>query len=124
MAYPPSQPQYSQGYTKGVLSTLYYSCFINDIPDCVSLGSTIRLFADESVLYRPIITMEDDIKLQEDLDKLQEWEKDWLMEFHSKKWQVLHVTSKRNPVRKDYTIHGETFEETESVKYLGVKNSK
>ena len=64
--------------------------------------------------------MEDAIKLQEDLDKLQEWEKDWLMTFYPKKCQVLHVTSKRNPVRKDYTIHGEPLEETESAKYLGV----
>ena len=50
-------------------------------PDCVLPRSTARLLADGSVLYRPIKIMEDAIKVQEDLDKLQEWEKDWLMEF-------------------------------------------
>ena len=58
--------------------------------------------------------------LQHDLDRLQQWEKDWLMEFHPQKCQVLHITSKRKPVLASYTIHGHTLEEISSAKYLGV----
>lgn len=32
--------------------------------------------------------------IQYDLDRLQQWEKDWLMELHPQKCQVLHITSK------------------------------
>ena len=60
--------QVQSGVHQGsVIDPLLFLFYINDLPDCVLPGSTIRLFADESVLYRPIITMEDDIKLQEDL---------------------------------------------------------
>jgi hypothetical protein len=36
-------------------------------------------------LYRDIKTTEDARKLQDDLEQLQKWERDWLMEFHPKK---------------------------------------
>ena len=32
----------------------------------------------------------DQVKLQEDLDRLQEWERDWLMEFNPIKCEVNH----------------------------------
>ena len=37
-----------------------------------------------------------------------------------KKCQVMHTTSKMSPVKKDYSIHGESLDETESAKYIGV----
>ena len=36
------------------------------------------------------------------------------------KCQALHITSKRKPVRFLYNIHGQTLEEADSAKYLGV----
>jgi hypothetical protein len=38
-------------------------------------------------------------KLQDDLEQLQKWERDWLMEFQPKKCQVTNITSKRNIIR-------------------------
>jgi hypothetical protein len=42
-------------------------------------------------LYRDIKTTEDARKLQDDLEQLQKWERDWLMEFHPKKCQVRNL---------------------------------
>jgi hypothetical protein len=57
-----------------MLSTLlfgqiYHSLeiYINDLPDYIK-HSKIRLFADDSIIYRPIKTQADCIKLQEDLE--------------------------------------------------------
>ena len=113
--------QVQSGVPQGsVLGPLLFLLFINDLPDCVSPESTVRLFADDCVLYRNIKNTEDANQLQADLNGLQQWETDWLMEFHPKKCQVLHVTNKRNIVNQSYTIHGHTLEVVDTAKYLGV----
>ena len=56
-----------------VLDPLLFLCFVNDIPNCVS--SNIRLYADDILLYRTINVMDDCVKLQDDLNALQQWEK-------------------------------------------------
>ena len=86
-------------------------------------SSTTRLFADNSVLYRGIRSLDDAIELQKNLEK-QEWERDWLMEFHPQKCQDVHVSNKRNPIKKDYIVHGVTLQETDEVKYLGISLHK
>lgn len=103
-----------------VLGPLLFLLFINDLPNYVSENSITRLFADDSLLYRSIKSAEDAQELQKDLDGLQRWEKDWLMEFHPGKCQVLHITNKRMPIRHLYTIHGQTLQEVDSAKYLGI----
>jgi hypothetical protein len=64
-----------------VLGPLFFLVFINDLPNYVSPESTTRMFADDCALYRSIHSDQDAKALQQDLDGLQRWEKDWLMEF-------------------------------------------
>ena len=73
-----------------------------------------------TVVYRQISSEEDCVGLQIDLDSLQEWEKEWLMEFHPSKCQLLRVTNKKKPVVGQYKIHDHILEEVDSAKYLGV----
>ena len=62
--------------------------------------------------------------LQEDLERLLDWEKDWGMTFHPSKCQVISVTKKRKIVNFDYVMKGHILEKVESVKYLGVTIDK
>ena len=103
-----------------VLGPLLFLLFINDLPDYVSEKSTVRLFADDCALYRTIKDKDDAIKLQEDLDELQRWENEWLMEFHPQKCQILHFTNKRKVVDMPYNIHGHVLEVVDTAKYLGI----
>ena len=66
-----------------VLGPILFLCYINDLPDQVS--STARLFADDCLLYRNINATADADTLQDDIDRLQKWEADWLMEFNPDK---------------------------------------
>ena len=63
-----------------VLGPTLFLIYINEIAH--NINSTIRLFADDSVLYRQINSPDDHRILQEDLQKLVEWSKTWQMEFN------------------------------------------
>jgi hypothetical protein len=101
-----------------VLGPILFLIYINDLPEGVK--SEVRLFADDTIMYRPISNPQDSLALQEDLDKLIEWEQDWLKEFHPGKCQVIRVTRSKKPITSDYYLHGHKLETVDSAKYLGV----
>ena len=103
-----------------VLGPLLFLIYINDISNGLSPGTKIRLFADDSLLYRTINSKNDCDILQHDLNKLQQWEKSWKMEFHPQKCQLLTITNKINPTKNIYSIHNIPLQKTDSAKYLGV----
>ena len=103
-----------------VLGPLLFLAYINDLPSGITEGTSARLFADDCILYRNIRSQEDADILEKDLNQLQQWEKDWLMEFHPDKCQLLRVTNKRKPICAKYTIHQQELQKTDTAKYLGV----
>ena len=103
-----------------VLGPLYFLIYINDIGEKLTSGTKLRLFADDSLLYRDIKSRNDSEILQRDLDGLQKWEEKWKMEFHPDKCQVLTITNKKQTIRSEYTIHNQLLKATDSAKYLGV----
>ena len=86
-----------------------------DIDLNLSTDTHIRLFADDSLLYRTIKTKEDSAILQKDLDTLQAWELNNKMEFHPDKCQVLRITNKTKPIQVNYNIHDVRLSQVESA---------
>ena len=107
-----------QGSVLGPSLFLYY---INDMPEGLSSSSTVRLFADDIVVYMAITSDIDAEKLQDGLNKLAEWEIRWLMKFHPEKCNLLSITKNRNVIKTDYIPHGHKLEHIKSAKYLGVE---
>ena len=105
-----------------VLGPILFLIYINDLPDGVK--SQVRLFADDTILYRNILKTQDERILQEDLRRLENWEQQWLMEFHPGKCQVIRVTRSRMPIKTKYLLHNHQLEIVPSTKYLGVTISQ
>ena len=101
-----------------VLGPVLFLLYINDIQD--SIQSNIRLFADDSIVYREINSPDDQVKLQQDLQTLANWSKTWLMDFNIKKCAILSITRKRNPSSFPYSIHGKLLSRVKQHDYLGV----
>jgi hypothetical protein len=104
-----------QGSVLGPCLFLYY---INDIAE--QLASTTRLFADDTMIYMTVRNKDDAKVLQEDIDKLVEWESKWMMKFHPEKCEVITISRKKNPVIYNYTMHGHQLSHVSSIKYLGL----
>ena len=71
-----------------------------------------------------ISNQEDAASLQEDLDHLQEWERDWQMNINPDKYEKIRITIKRKIIQTTYEIHGQVLKETTKAKYLGVTIDK
>ena len=102
-----------------VIAPIFFLIYINDLPN--NLKSTVRLFADDTIIYMTKPNRTDATALQQDLDKLAKWKETWQMEFHPQKCSVLHITRSHNPKYKQYTLHGHILVKE---KYLGVVISK
>jgi hypothetical protein len=90
------------------------------MPDNIHVRSTVRIFADDTIMYLAITSDVDTVHLQEELDKLASWELAWMMSFHPEKCNVLTVSRKRNIIKRGYILHGHQLEQVTSAKYLGV----
>ena len=86
----------SSGVPQGsVIGPTLFFIFINDIQD--NSKSPLRLFADDCVVYREIVTDDDYHILQQDLLQLSSWSATWQMKFNVKKCAVLSITRTRSP---------------------------
>ena len=106
-----------------VLGPLLFLIYINDMPNVVSEGTFIRLFADDCLVYRYInkkTAEQDQLILQRDLQSLHEWTVKWGMKFNPSKCQIMHLSRAQEPYTKFYELCGEILESVESAKYLGL----
>ena len=103
-----------------VLGPVLFLIFINDLPD--NIRSSVRLFADDCVLYRNIKSPVDCQILQDDLNSLSQWETDWQMKFNVAKCHSMRVTRHLHDkqILFDYTLHQQKLEQVQSAKYLGL----
>ena len=106
-----------------VLGPLLFLTYINDLPD--GLASTVKLFADDTLLYGVVVDDSDCDNLQDDLNKLEIWQNEWQMEFNPSKCNIMRISNKQRPPQRTYFFCGSKLEQVDSASYLGITvNSK
>ena len=114
--------QVTSGVLQGsVFCPILFLIYSNDLPDTTK--SKVRLFADDTAIYLAVSSLEDAHILQQDLDRLHQWELQWDMELNPSKCVVIHVTRSRTPVLSQYLLHGQASGSVAISKYLGVEIS-
>jgi len=117
--YDSSSREVISGVPQGtVLGPLLFLCYINDLPRHVK--SSVKLYADDVILYRVIDSDVDHEILQQDLVALSEWANIWQMTFNLAKCELLCITNKKNPSKYCYSLNGENVRGVPHTKYLGV----
>lgn len=89
----------------------------------VSPQTSIKLFADDCLLYRTIKNADDERQLQQDLNSMVEWSNTWLMRFNASKCHQLKITRQQKFLPTKYNINGIQLQEVNHHPYLGVELS-
>ena len=114
-----------------ILGPLFFVIFINDMFEHVSDGTDIALYADDTKIWRKIISWRDHEIFQNDIDALQKWAENNKMKFHPGKCKVISVLSRASEQHMElwsmlpfqlflYTLNGHILDFSESEKDLGV----
>lgn len=101
-----------------VLAPILFLLFINDITSQVE--SKIRFFADDCVLYREVLSRQDQISLNKDFSLIAQWCENWQMVINFDKTVSMSVTKKKSKLSFPYGYDSIILNTVTQYKYLGV----
>lgn len=105
-----SKASVTSGIPQGsVLGPMLFVIYINDLPRHVS--NPVKMFADDTKLYARSDEQDATEALQDDLDKLQQWSRDWQLRFHPEKCSVLKLGANKSEAVYYMTTKSEDGEE-------------
>ena len=101
-----------------VLGPVLFLIFINDLE--VGVSSTVLKFADDTKLFRPVVSAVDREQVQSDLDTICNWADRWNMEFNVSKCKVIRYGRKITNIDPLYLMYDVPIKKDNSEKDLGV----
>ena len=95
-----------------ILGPLFFVIFINDLPEVVTPGNTVSLYADDCKTSRVINCPVHHSLFQSDIDNIYRWSLQNRMEFYVKKCKLMRICKKRSPLLSDLHLNNSTLEST------------
>ena len=81
-----------------ILGPILFVLFINDLPNGISSGTELALYADDTKIWRNILSESDHEALQNDINYLYRWSITNKMSFHPQKCKVISVANRLPPL--------------------------
>ena len=110
-----------------ILGPILFVLFINDMPSGLSQGTDLALYADDTKIWRKILSESDHETLQNDINYLHNWSIANKMSFHPKKCKVISVANRLPPllgilpdIQYFYQLGEAALEYADSERDLGV----
>ena len=97
---------------------MLFALYVNDLPE--KIHTKCLLFADDVKLYHTILTQNDSLLLQKDVDSLCQWSSDWKLDLNPTKCKSFSITLKRCPIVVSYKVKNAELERVSTIKDLGV----
>jgi hypothetical protein len=109
----------SSGVPQGsVLGPLLFLAYVNEV--WMNTDLSIKLFADDCIIYRKIVNNTDVERLQKDLDTLGEWAVENEMKINPGKSKAIRFTRARVKSPLKHFLGNQNIPEASSCKYLGI----
>ena len=102
-----------------ILDPLPFIIYVNDLPSIVSYSKTF-IFADDTKCSKSIMSDSDHQLLQEDLNSLSQWSREWKLLFNESKFRLLQFRSSAVRSVRTYNICGQNIEPSTCHKDLGI----
>ena len=104
-----------------VLGPLLFLIYIDTILSLeFSESSKISLYADDVLLYKPIVTSSSFHELQVDINNISMWTSINLMSLNTEKCKCMLLTNKRNSDHPPLLLNNQNLEQVKQYNYLGV----
>ena len=99
-----------------VLGPILFLMYINDISE--NIDSFIKIFADDTKIFKAITCKSDNESLQSDLDRLVAWSNKWQLPFNVAKCKIIHFGTKNSNAK--YQMENTQVEVDTIEKDLGI----
>jgi len=103
------------------LSPSLFLVFIDSVLGCMSGSVQGQLFADDLVIFSEVPRQcKKPHDLQKTLTALENWGRNWLLDFNANKTKLIRFSRLRKTRRMELCFKGSNLEENNSIKYLGL----
>ena len=113
------KPVFSRVPQGSQISSLLFILYINDLTNHVD-SCEISLYADDSKLFREILSVTDCQLVQKDLDSVSLWCETWHLKLNAENFCIMTFTNKKKYLSFDYAILSQSLPRVTVVKDLGV----
>ena len=93
--------------------------YINDLPEVIR-SSKCSPYADDSKIFRTILSITDCFTLTNNLNDMSTWSVKWHLRLNLNKCYVISFTRKKQSINHNYSMCGSKFARVNHVKVLGV----